>query len=92
MILEIFEIFILKKDKLFKYNVKNFFFYWNWKVCFFSYSGPIDGSEKYLKYIWYYQRYQPKYQISNNRTIILSNITEQMQGLDQQKQTLKFIR
>ncbi|CAF4239525.1 unnamed protein product, partial [Adineta steineri] len=41
---------------------------------------PINGSQKYLKYTWYYQRYQPKYQISNNRTIILRNITEQMQG------------
>ncbi|CAF4917357.1 unnamed protein product, partial [Rotaria sp. Silwood1] len=41
---------------------------------------PIDGSKEYLKYVWYYQRYQPKYQISNNRTILLSNITEQMQG------------
>ncbi|CAF0886521.1 unnamed protein product [Adineta steineri] len=41
---------------------------------------PINGSHKYLKYTWYYQRYQPKYQISNNRTIILRNITEQMQG------------
>ncbi|CAF3984314.1 unnamed protein product [Adineta steineri] len=41
---------------------------------------PINGSQKYLKYTWYYQRYQPKYQISNNRTITLRNITEQMQG------------
>jgi len=51
---------------------------------FFCYLGPIDGSEKYLKYIWYYQRYQPKYQISNNRTIVLNNITEQMQGLNKE--------
>ncbi|CAF1252808.1 unnamed protein product [Rotaria magnacalcarata] len=41
---------------------------------------PIDGSKEFLKYVWYYQRYQPRYQISNNRTILLSNITEQMQG------------
>ncbi len=46
-----------------------------------SYLGPIDGSKEYLKYIWYYQRYQPKYQISKTRTIILHNITQQMQGL-----------
>ncbi|CAF3988024.1 unnamed protein product [Rotaria magnacalcarata] len=43
-------------------------------------SSPIDGSKEFLKYVWYYQRYQPRYQISNNRTILLSNITEQMQG------------
>ena len=42
--------------------------------------GPIDGSKEFLKYVWYYQRYQPKYQISNKRTILLSNITEKMQG------------
>lgn len=43
--------------------------------------GPIDGSKTYLKYFWYYERYQPKYQISNHRTIVLNNITESMQGL-----------
>lgn len=43
--------------------------------------GPIDGSEDYLKYTWYYQ---PRYQISNDRVISLVNITEQMQGFDRQ--------
>ncbi|CAF0732958.1 unnamed protein product [Adineta ricciae] len=41
---------------------------------------PIDGSEEYLKYTWYYQRYRPKYEISHNRTIVFTNITEQIQG------------
>lgn len=57
-------------------------FYFDFDFNDFLYKGPIDGSQKYLKYIWYYQRYQPKYQISTNRTIILNNITEQMQGLN----------
>lgn len=54
--------------------------------------GPIDGSEEYLKYTWYYQRYQPKYEISHNRTIVFTNITDQMQGFVlEEKGSMKLI-
>ncbi|CAF0788805.1 unnamed protein product [Didymodactylos carnosus] len=48
-------------------------------LCFCS--SPIDGDRYYLLYSWYYNRIQPKFQITKSRTFFIYNITEQMQGI-----------